>query len=248
MRATVANRFREFRKIGVGGLVGHEAATCLKLAEAEQWAADTDGVRFSWFDDDSPDLGDHEYWCANAAARAKTSGEHRPAACEHEILCCQLWYQDRVVASLSGIIDPDDGYERIVQAELAAEAMAELTPEPPAEPIRALESETLTIDAIYRHLRPELEKRDDGLDYFSVASLIQYDNARRHQPIGKARWIACYAVTGGSEGHYIHVDRIYEATEYARTFTLEALFLGKTFSGYDKACELAAYIGARLGA
>jgi hypothetical protein len=50
---------------------------------------------------------------------------------------------------------------------------------------------------------------------------------------------------GGSEGHYVHVDRT--EGQYDREFGRESLFLAKTFGGHDRACEIAAYIGARLG-
>lgn len=127
------------------------------------------------------------------------------------------------------------------------------TDHPTAQPL-TLDTDRLTIDELYQTLRPELEAfdgtlgDDSGLDYFSVASEIQYDNPRRHQVIGKTRWFACYAVTGTSEGHYIHIDRIYQAEPYDRKWTHEPIFLAKTFGGYSGACALAAYLGARLGA
>jgi hypothetical protein len=116
-------------------------------------------------------------------------------------------------------------------------------------PTTSLDTDRLTIRELYTALRPELEKLDDGFEYFSISTTLQYTQGnRQHQPIGRYRWIACYAVTGGSEGHYIHVDRIYEAEPYARQFTHEAIFLAKTFSGYERACQIAAYLGSRLGA
>lgn len=108
-----------------------------------------------------------------------------------------------------------------------------------------LDTERLTITEIARTLRAELESIDDAMDYLHVSSQISY-TAREHEPIGRYRWIACYAVTGGSEGHYVHVDRIYLATPNAREFTHEPLLLVKTFGGYEKACQIAAYIGRRL--
>lgn len=114
-------------------------------------------------------------------------------------------------------------------------------------PIVALDTARLTIRQLYEALRPELEKLDDAFEYFSI-STKHTDTAREHEPIGRYRWIACYAVTGGSEGHYIHVDRIYEAEPYARQFTYEPIFLAKTFGGYERACQIAAYLGSRLDA
>jgi hypothetical protein len=48
-----------------------------------------------------------------------------------------------------------------------------------------------------------------------------------------AHWIACYPITGGSEGHYIHIDLIY--SDGSR----EMLFLAKTFEGFDRAAQIA---------
>lgn len=55
-------------------------------------------------------------------------------------------------------------------------------------------------------------------------------------------WIACYAVTGGSEGHYIHIDLI--DRDGNRTLT----FLGKTFQGMQHARCIADRCADELGA
>jgi len=114
----------------------------------------------------------------------------------------------------------------------------------------ALNLETATIAELGRTLAKELEAVDtEGFEYFGVSCEIKYKpgGKRLNEPIGHYRWIACYAVTGTSEGHYIHVDRIYQAKPHA-SWTHEQLFLGKTFGGYDVACKVAAYLGRRLGA
>ena len=55
---------------------------------------------------------------------------------------------------------------------------------------------------------------------------------------GSYRWIACYAVTGGSEGHYIHIDAV---SGYSDGNVGECLHLltGKTFLGLDHAIKIA---------
>lgn len=60
-------------------------------------------------------------------------------------------------------------------------------------------------------------------------------------PCPEHRWIACFAVEGGSEGWYIHVDAL---TGDHRI----PLFLGKTFQGMDRAYEVARTIAKILGA
>lgn len=81
------------------------------------------------------------------------------------------------------------------------------------------------------------------------------------------RWIACYAVTGGNEGHYVHVEfRV--PVEQVKVSTGEdfgtaklvtplrcenlwrpvRLALGKTFRGMDHAAEIAKRCSKLLGA
>lgn len=59
-------------------------------------------------------------------------------------------------------------------------------------------------------------------------------------------WFACYAVQGGSEGYYIHVDaRLRERT--TSSITHVPLFLGKTFMGEAHAWEIARACARILG-
>lgn len=65
----------------------------------------------------------------------------------------------------------------------------------------------------------------------------------------KFRWVAAFAVTGGSEGHYVHVELVaWERGGADAKRTTLPLFLGKTFQGYESACKAAALLGALLGA
>lgn len=126
--------------------------------------------------------------------------------------------------------------------------------------IAPIDLEKLPIQEIAYQLRRELEGMADGIganvDYCSVSSALGYtivkgkgltiNDGRRNQLIGKYRWIACYAVTGGNEGHYVHVDRIWDPDHDDRQ--LEQLITIKTFGGYDEACAIAAYVGRRLDA
>ena len=75
----------------------------------------------------------------------------------------------------------------------------------------------------------------DTLDYFST----QHDT---RDEIPSWKWIACFPVTGGSEGHYIHIEVIDSEGK------LTPLYLGKTFCGWDMACKIANEIGRLLGA
>lgn len=99
-----------------------------------------------------------------------------------------------------------------------------------------------TIRAVYEEMYARLtaSPHGDAMDYFSLsdgtpaaAKLIPVD----------FRWVACYPVTGGSEGHYIHVDLILKDGT-----TRLPLFLGKTFLGWAKACEIANFCAEALAA
>lgn len=84
-----------------------------------------------------------------------------------------------------------------------------------------------TIEEVYREVVQFLKEQflHDRLEHFSIIN----DEVKEFP---KWRWVACYAVTGGSEGHYIHVDAI---TNDGKTVQI---FLGKTFLGMNFALEV----------
>lgn len=96
-------------------------------------------------------------------------------------------------------------------------------------------TDTDTVADVCRRLRAVLESEDLIDEYFSVS--IDTD-----PPFCKLvenhRWIACYAVTGGSEGHYIHIDLIHG---YDQDWSGKALHVitGKTFLGLGHAQRIA---------
>jgi len=71
---------------------------------------------------------------------------------------------------------------------------------------------------------------DDKLDYACLGST---GDQKLDQQIARYHWCAVYAVTGGSEGHYIHVDLI--RNDESR----ELVILAKTFDGMTTAYEIA---------
>jgi hypothetical protein len=56
-----------------------------------------------------------------------------------------------------------------------------------------------------------------------------------------ASWIAVFAVTGGSEGHYVHVEAL-----HSHSNTRQLLFLAKTFRGFDHALRIVASLSKIL--
>lgn len=83
----------------------------IELAKAEEYARGL-GWEFEWEPDQSPDLS----WM---------SDEERSQ--EHEVLCCRIPDPSNPkysLASLCGIVDADRNYGRVIEAELAIEALA----------------------------------------------------------------------------------------------------------------------------
>ena len=62
-----------------------------------------------------------------------------------------------------------------------------------------------------------------------------------------ARWIACYAVTGGSEGWYIHIDVIQQNRGDVPNRAIR-IALAKHFGGMAEAYAIAARAAMHLGA
>ncbi len=102
-----------------------------------------------------------------------------------------------------------------------------------------------TVEDVFAYVKAQLKTYATGHEEYGGIIDEYLSNSERRPgtwPI-RARWIAVYAVTGGSEGHYVHVDAI-EDTETGRTCS--GLFLAKTFRGYDHACEIARVLGKIL--
>lgn len=73
--------------------------------------------------------------------------------------------------------------------------------------------------------------------YFVLANAQERSDVR--WPVD-SHWIAVFPITGGSEGHYIHVEAI------ARDGSRQLLYLGKTFKGMDHAWQIARKLGDLL--
>ena len=96
--------------------------------------------------------------------------------------------------------------------------------------------------------RPDGSKPNlyDALDYLTPAGLDWRDDPPLPEHY---QWVACYAVTGNSEGHYIHVDVVLNGyTMPQERTTVQHIALGKTFCGWDVACLVAAACSKLLDA
>jgi hypothetical protein len=78
-------------------------------------------------------------------------------------------------------------------------------------------------------------------------------DSERHKPVPHDfRWIACYPVTGASEGHYVHVEFVcpagHRVADGEPNGRVVRLALGKTFRGLAHAAEMARRCAVLLGA
>lgn len=84
-----------------------------------------------------------------------------------------------------------------------------------------------------------------GRDKYNGVHMMEYFTANNYEIQDlfpkDYRWIACFPVTGGSEGHYIHVDLILQDDKRLN------VFLGKTFQGLGHAIEIAAKLARLMG-
>lgn len=99
----------------INGSVGRHAEAGLHLARAEAYASEHDWT-VEWQGEDDVDLS----WCeCQAKVRDARASKH-----DHEVLCAVLKdAHGKVLGSLGNIVDADHAYTRLVEAELASEAM-----------------------------------------------------------------------------------------------------------------------------
>lgn len=94
---------------------------------------------------------------------------------------------------------------------------------------------------------------DEG---FSACFWTEHDGKKGHEVEWPAhtRFVACYAVTGGSEGHYVHVDAVLSCRVDGQAYRQGdpqhsvQLFCCKTFRGAAHAQAIAAKFAELLGA
>jgi hypothetical protein len=136
MIGTKTARDYRFFRAHAGGWVGHNAQGALALVHAER-AAEILGWAYGWFGDDDADLGDHAIWCPDERreqAGYQRDGSNCPrfnpsflvAHAHYAYVCILKDARGEVLESLGGVIDPDDAYRRVIEAELASEAIGNI--------------------------------------------------------------------------------------------------------------------------
>lgn len=92
-----------------------------------------------------------------------------------------------------------------------------------------------------------LDGQDDAcLEYFDLDRYPPRDSQEWWKVRGEYRRVACYAVTGGNEGHYIHVDFV--GPTNPELSARVSVMLGKTFCGMEHATKVASALSCLLGA
>lgn len=116
MQSSLVKAYRFF-KANAGYIVGQASQFALQMARAEIAARNTD-VIYTWGFDDYCDDSFVDTWDNTGKARKQWDAQDH--ACEY----CDLHDADgNLLASLCGIWDASADYRRVVQAELALEAI-----------------------------------------------------------------------------------------------------------------------------
>jgi len=105
-----------------------------------------------------------------------------------------------------------------------------------------------TVGEVFAEITATLDRDEWG--YVTTPGWDEYFNisgdADRPFPQGR---LVVFPVTGGSEGHYIHVEVLDTIDEkgWVPERNHELVYLGKTFQGWDAAWTAAKDLAARLG-
>lgn len=155
----------------------------------------------------------------------------------------------------------------IIERE-TAKSLGTLEKEEGTDWARASRRDAITLLDLYRELKGILDPLQTvtvangdylyGIDYFS--RMYQYDEHTHRRTLEERgipvltdttkldevryHWIAVFPVTGGSEGHYVHVDLLWQRDHREGRIPL---FLLKTFGGHAEAVSLAGLLARVLG-
>jgi hypothetical protein len=110
---------------------------------------------------------------------------------------------------------------------------------------------------IMRILAARIEQLDRETDHrfafeYASSSYTPSGSGKDMRPIRRDyRWAAIFPVTGGSEGHYLHLVVIYQRDEDGRPLPANEyreIGIIKIFGGWDAAADLAGIIGRWIDA
>ena len=133
------------------------------------------------------------------------------------IMACKEWGSDNyAVTDHNKLIDEWYGTETVIGGYI-------------------IETEAKSLQSVYKYLNDGLGDMID--EYFSISGERKYSESAKF-PLDY-NWIACFPVTGGSEGHYVHVEIINNDKR-------DLIFLAKTFQGMEHAWDIAKKLGELL--
>ena len=104
-------------------------------------------------------------------------------------------------------------------------------------------SHNRTLAEVLGELNARLLARDLEPDEYGFDIMPRAEGFERSRDLSwpDYRWIACFAVTGSNEGHYIHIEAIKDNRR-------ELIYVAKTFQGMGRAFEIARACAEILGA
>ena len=96
-----------------------------------------------------------------------------------------------------------------------------------------------SVGELYDYCKAALEEAGilEHLEYFDIMRGETKDNRAVPLP-DKLRWLVVFAVTGGSEGFYIHIEAIYPNSNPQEDSSRKLLILGKDLGGMDTALKV----------
>ena len=104
------------------------------------------------------------------------------------------------------------------------------------------------VPELVERLKADPAVRFEDLDYFHTALEVELAKHPEERVFPYPySFIACFAVTGASEGHYIHIEATFR-DEATKALRLRPLALGKTFHGLEHAYAIATACAKHLGA
>lgn len=118
MTKDLLNAYRHFRRAGIEHIVGRNAAMCLDLARAEiikTRLINSNNLKIDWISGDNNDGPSEWGWDDNQIKRWDLT--------DHYCEVCILELNGEHIASLGGIWDADNDYQREIEAQLMLESL-----------------------------------------------------------------------------------------------------------------------------
>ena len=113
----------------------------------------------------------------------------------------------------------------------------------PDKPGYIREAGRLAIDEVCNILNQKLKELDIAPDEYGFDLWSDYkDNSDKGKEFPAWHWILCYPVTGGSEGHYMHIDVITQ-NDHKHLYMAKTLREGQAGMEYAyEVCKVAALL------